>query len=267
MAAGAVGGFVSGAIMTGTLKGAVRGAIFGGISAGISRGISLQGFDPVVADVLHGVAQGTLSEAFGGDFKSGFIGAFVGHSVGAKLKQLMPDTIAGRTIAAAVAGGAASALGGGKFANGAVSAAFAHLFNNELSGRNRRAAQLRERRVNRHYGRNQYQDTAGIHNVDEASSAGWVQAPSSQSIYHQHGEGNESNVKYWSPDGHSELVFDSNGNVVTSDENLGTYNYGEDPLSWGHFSRDVIPYWELGNTPNDSTPFWDRVCGPGGCFK
>jgi hypothetical protein len=43
----------------------------------------------------------------------------------------MPDTIVGRTIAAAVTGGAASALGGGKFANGAVSAAFAHLFNNE----------------------------------------------------------------------------------------------------------------------------------------
>jgi RHS repeat-associated protein len=133
MAAGAVGGFVGGAIMTGTLKGAVRGAIFGGISAGISRGISLQGFDPVVADVLHGVAQGTLSEAFGGDFKSGFIGAFVGHSVGAKLRQLMPDTIVGRTIAASVTGGIASKLGGGKFANGAVSAAFSHLFNNEMS--------------------------------------------------------------------------------------------------------------------------------------
>jgi hypothetical protein len=131
VASGAVGGFVSGAIMAGTLKGAVRGAIYGGLSAGIAGGIGLGGFNPVIADALHGVAQGTLSEAFGGDFKSGFIGAFVGHSVGAKLKQLMPDTIVGRTIAAAVAGGAASALGGGKFANGAVSAAFSHLFNTE----------------------------------------------------------------------------------------------------------------------------------------
>jgi hypothetical protein len=34
---------------------------------------------------------------------------------------------------AAVAGGAASKWGGGKFANGAVSATFAHLFNNEAS--------------------------------------------------------------------------------------------------------------------------------------
>jgi hypothetical protein len=41
------------------------------------------------------------------------------------------DNPYGRTFAAAVAGGTASVLGGGKFANGAVSAAFSHLFNNE----------------------------------------------------------------------------------------------------------------------------------------
>jgi hypothetical protein len=127
MAVGAAAGFVSGAIMTGTLKGAVKGAIFGGISAGIARGISLQGFDPTVADVLHGVAQGTLSEAFGGDFKSGFIGAAVGNSVGGKLREVMPNTVIGKTIAAAVTGGIVSKLGGGKFANGARSMAFIHL--------------------------------------------------------------------------------------------------------------------------------------------
>jgi hypothetical protein len=126
MAAGAVGGFVSGAIMTGSLKGAVRGAIFGALSAGIARGISLN-FNGVIADALHGVAQGTLSEAFGGDFKSGFIGAFVGHSIGGRLQKMMPNDVIGRTIAAAVTGGIASKLGGGKFANGAVTGAFVRL--------------------------------------------------------------------------------------------------------------------------------------------
>ena len=45
--------------------------------------------------------------------------------------------VAGRTALAAMAGGAAAELGGGKFENGAVSAAFAHLFNNE-SGKARK---------------------------------------------------------------------------------------------------------------------------------
>jgi hypothetical protein len=43
----------------------------------------------------------------------------------------MPDNVAGRTAAAAVIGGTASDIGGGKFANGATSAAFTHLFNYE----------------------------------------------------------------------------------------------------------------------------------------
>jgi hypothetical protein len=38
----------------------------------------------------------------------------------------------GRTATSAVVGGAASVIGGGKFANGAASAAFMHLVNAEL---------------------------------------------------------------------------------------------------------------------------------------
>jgi len=41
--------------------------------------------------------------------------------------------IAGRTAIAATAGGITAELGGGKFSNGARSAAFVHLFNSELS--------------------------------------------------------------------------------------------------------------------------------------
>ncbi|MEJ1363512.1 MAG: RHS repeat-associated core domain-containing protein [Candidatus Sedimenticola sp. (ex Thyasira tokunagai)] len=81
----------------------------------------------------HGVTQGSITAARGGKFKEGFLGGFVGHAIGGRLKGWMPDTIEGRTVAAAVAGGVASVAGGGKFANGAVSAAFVHLFNHELS--------------------------------------------------------------------------------------------------------------------------------------
>jgi hypothetical protein len=42
--------------------------------------------------------------------------------------------ISGRTAIAATAGGVAAELGGGKFANGAMSAAFVHLFNAENWG-------------------------------------------------------------------------------------------------------------------------------------
>ena len=37
-----------------------------------------------------------------------------------------------RTTVAAIVGGTASALGGGKFSNGAVSGAFVHMFNAEI---------------------------------------------------------------------------------------------------------------------------------------
>jgi hypothetical protein len=131
--AGAAGGFTSGLISTGSIRGALTGALYGGASAGMAGLIAAQSFGVLGASASHGVAQGFLSEAFGGDFKSGFIGAFVGHSVGGKLRQMMPKTLVGRTIAATVTGGTGAALGGGKFANGAVSAAFTHLFNDEVS--------------------------------------------------------------------------------------------------------------------------------------
>ncbi len=142
MASGAAAGFVNGAIMSGSLKGALKGALYGGISAGIAGyiGANIGGF---AGHLAHGITQGGLSEAFGGDFKSGFIGAFVGHFAGAELISQIGGTslgaIAARTTIAAVAGGIGAKLGGGKFENGAVSAAFSHLFNNEMTASQKRS--------------------------------------------------------------------------------------------------------------------------------
>ncbi|MEJ2610735.1 MAG: FG-GAP-like repeat-containing protein [Candidatus Thiodiazotropha sp.] len=147
-AAGAVGGFASGYVTSGTMQGAFRGAAAGAFSALLASAIGNVFADgamdkafggtvgaEIARNTLHGISQGTITAASGGDFKSGFIGAFVGHAVGAgvmsKISGSGPGSILARTMIAAIAGGLASKWGGGKFANGAVSAAFVHLFNNE----------------------------------------------------------------------------------------------------------------------------------------
>lgn len=57
-------------------------------------------------------------------FHAGIVNAFGGAGASA-------DAVIGRTIVAGVIGGSVSATGGGKFANGAYTAAFQHFFNHE----------------------------------------------------------------------------------------------------------------------------------------
>jgi len=109
-----------------------------------------------------------------------------------------------------------------------------------------------------HYDRNRFNNPPATRK--EAEAAGWELLPPGRSIYHQHGFGHD-NVKYLSPDGHDEAVYDSEGNLVTDPANLGTYNYGTDDFS--HFFRDVLPYWIYGNSEDDPTPVLDRIGGPG----
>jgi RHS repeat-associated protein len=144
VAAGVGAGFGSGFAMSllngGSIGDAFKAGVIGGIVGGISAGIAGKigdlagqyGFEgTAVQHAAHGIAQGGLTEAQGGEFRHGFYAGFASSAVGGPLQEAMPDTVFGRTAAAAVVGGTASALGGGKFANGAVSGAFTHLFNNE----------------------------------------------------------------------------------------------------------------------------------------
>ncbi|WXG53364.1 MAG: FG-GAP-like repeat-containing protein [Candidatus Sedimenticola sp. (ex Thyasira tokunagai)] len=138
IAGGAAAGFVMGGIMSGSVKGALKGAVFGAISGGMAYGIG-HGFglpkNPFVKAVAHGVSQGAVGAARGGKFKASFLGAFVGHVVGGPIKTMMGKaSVAARTTATAIIGGVSAVAGGGKFANGAVSAAFVHLFNAEKGG-------------------------------------------------------------------------------------------------------------------------------------
>lgn len=132
---------------TGAVGAAVGGAL-AGIPGNVAGSLTPAGAAPSAAAIVagkvvhaaaHGVAAGLMSMAMGGTFKDGFIGSAIGagvsHVTGFALGEEVMDDIGiiGRTAVAAISGGAASALAGEKFTDGAFSAAFFHLFNGETS--------------------------------------------------------------------------------------------------------------------------------------
>ncbi|MDD3500734.1 MAG: hypothetical protein PHS85_10280 [Sulfurovum sp.] len=132
--------------MTGSLEGALQGALWGAVSAGVAFGVGetlghaggiftkgVKSGQAFIKAAAHGLSRGIISMAQGGTFKSGFASGF-------SASFFSPGTTMGgdgaggfglRTTIAAITGGTASALGGGKFANGAISGAFVHMFNAE----------------------------------------------------------------------------------------------------------------------------------------
>ncbi|HPE61926.1 MAG TPA: FG-GAP-like repeat-containing protein [Thiolinea sp.] len=150
---GAVAGFSSTLVATGSLEAAFAAGAIGALSGGaaweIAHGLGPLGrlvgaavnrFGGVALSIAHGVAQGAITSLLqGGKFKDGFIGGFLGHATkgwGAAIGLGEPGTggiqhVVGRTVLASAVGGTISQWTGGKFANGARSAAFTHLFNAE----------------------------------------------------------------------------------------------------------------------------------------
>jgi RHS repeat-associated protein len=136
-------------------KSVARGAVIGAVSAVIGMGMHkmgtalgsiAQGGNSVTGTLVHaaahGVSGGAMTAANGGSFKDGFIGGAIGFGVGlpfggagGMIQGTDLGSIAARTTIAAIGGGVASRLSGGSFADGAYSAAFFHLFNNELKAK------------------------------------------------------------------------------------------------------------------------------------
>ena len=153
VATGALAGAAGGAIMTGTPKGALFGAISAGVAYGIGEALGhgggsifAKGFKPVkgiVKALSHGLSRGIIAKAQGGTFRSGFASGFAASlfSPGTTLGGDGAEGFTLRTTVAAVVGGTASELGGGKFANGAISGAFVHMFNAEAGAFVARARQ------------------------------------------------------------------------------------------------------------------------------
>lgn len=142
----ALGAFWKGVIV-GFLSsgGDAKMAALGGIGGALFNGIGgLENLHDFQRAFLHGLAGGALNLAAGARFGEGFLGAFGGSFASARLgrsnsfKELAGVPGDGdalgmikRTAVAAVVGGTVSRVGGGKFENGAVTAAFGHLFNDE----------------------------------------------------------------------------------------------------------------------------------------
>jgi RHS repeat-associated protein len=105
----------------------------------ILNGAEIVGF-AAAKGTIHGVVGGALSVAQGGDFVDGFVANAAGAAAGVASEGVFgaagtggTQGFVGRVSVAAIAGGSASALTGGKFANGAITAAFAQMWNAEDS--------------------------------------------------------------------------------------------------------------------------------------
>ncbi len=129
MATGAVLGGMNAALNGGELSdiafGALRGAAIGGVSAGAFAAVGQVASGVVQQGIGHGLVSGFMNELQGGDFKTGFATGMFMSFWKSGISQVRGFSAAGvaRTSLAALAGGTVSQVGGGKFVNGAITAA------------------------------------------------------------------------------------------------------------------------------------------------
>lgn len=126
VAAGALAGFAGDVVATGTLDGGLQGAVSGGIAGGIA----VLNFP----EYLKGVVAGTVQGARGRDGAAGFLRGFVGGYLNYELSGSTAEAYgrqfgpAAQLAVLTVVGGTTSVIGGGKFSNGALTAAFHEMF-------------------------------------------------------------------------------------------------------------------------------------------
>lgn len=159
MAIVAGGGALSGYVLTGTGNGALAGAFSAVLFAEIGQyfdgatwaheggsigATNLNQIGYSMKILSHGVAGGVMTSLQGGKFGNGFLSAGFSEALAPKIDKLDPQNPVGKTVSAArivasgIVGGTASVLGGGKFANGAVTGAFSRAFNEESTAAKRR---------------------------------------------------------------------------------------------------------------------------------
>lgn len=127
-------GFLAGFAGSG---GDVKSGVIGAVTAGMFKYVG-KNFNPGIAKVAaHGIAGGVSSVLRDGKFKSGFLSSgfteFASPLINGVSRAADLSGRIARTLAAAVVGGTASEIGGGKFGNGAVTSAFMWMFNHESS--------------------------------------------------------------------------------------------------------------------------------------
>ncbi|MGD9910490.1 MAG: RHS repeat-associated core domain-containing protein [Candidatus Izemoplasmatales bacterium] len=97
-------------------------------------------------------------------------------------------------------------------------------------------------------------------NKDQAIQEGWDDSVAANC--HQFSAIDGPNVKFVSPDGFREVIYDSSGNMVTDPRDIGTYNYSPSGTffgSIGHMAVDVVPWVLWGNSEDDDTNIFERA--------
>jgi hypothetical protein len=129
--------------VTGSLSAAFKAGAIALATAKASSYVKVN-FDPGIARAAaHGVVGGTTSVIQGGKFGQGFGSSFFTKMVSGNIQGFAEGVVDGSgaisrmigAAGAAVVGGTASVLGGGKFSNGAQTAAIQYLFNQVLSSK------------------------------------------------------------------------------------------------------------------------------------
>ena len=137
--AGAVSGFIgSGGDLKAAVVGGLTGAAFAGIGDKFAKFKDLDTVQKMEKIALHGLTGGASSVANGGKFGAGFMSAGFTQAMSVsggfeKLGAIENAVEAGdrakNAIVAGMVGRTASVIGGGKFSNGAQSAAMSRMFN------------------------------------------------------------------------------------------------------------------------------------------
>lgn len=121
------GGFAAGVVSSGTLKGGLIGAFTAVAFLGAGKLATSVQANTFGRAALHGLAGGVLSSVQGGSFGHGFVQAGLSKAASAYGPSFGNDYADG--VLAAIEGGTISELTGGKFINGAQTAAMQFAYN------------------------------------------------------------------------------------------------------------------------------------------
>ena len=132
-ASAAMGGTFAEGFQSGVLNG-VQSGIYTGIGGsklfGSPEAMTALGKGITVKRVLaHGVVGGAFARARGDSFGSGFAGGVFAKITAGRIGDAFGGDPYAGAAASALIGGTASVIGGGKFANGALSGSFGYLYN------------------------------------------------------------------------------------------------------------------------------------------
>jgi hypothetical protein len=174
----------------------LRGVGVGFVSAALTFGLAQGGaFDNYFARVVgHGIIRGGENEAMGGRFQDGFLGAASGSLLGSF--QILPGW-SGSLVSRVLVGGTASVIGGGKFANGAISAAISFLYDGGLLGAEEQKQNQIQGKWIHPYGDASLSEGVTLHSIlgtAPESSYQLIANETKRSIFHLYSEGGVSGL-------------------------------------------------------------------------